>query len=105
MNRKKFSYEDIDVIIQDVVSAIKEVQKENNGFGETLAVYMPNYFRHILNDYFFSKVGGQNRKGIEFGEGASFYGIKNFYPSPFNQIIISDLKAPLFQELTKIIQL
>lgn len=102
---KKFSHEDIDVIIEDVVKAIHEVQKENNGFVETLAIYMPDYFRHVLNAYFFNKVNGQNRKGIEFGHGSSFYGVKNFFPSPYNQIIVSDLKAPLFQELTKIIEL
>jgi hypothetical protein len=102
---KKFSYEDIDVILQDIVNAIKAIQKENNGFAETLTVYMPNYFRTVLNLYYQSKASPPIRRYIEFGDGSSFYGVKNFYPSPFNQIIISDLKAPQFNELTKIIEL
>lgn len=102
---KKFSYEDIDVILQDVIIAINEVQKENNGFVETLAIYMPNYFRKVLNSYFASKITGPNKKEVEFGQGASFYGVKNFYPSPFDLIIVSDIKAPQFEELTKIIKL
>jgi hypothetical protein len=102
---RKFSYEDIDVIIEDVVKAIYQVQKENNGNVESMIIYIPDYFRTILNQYFFSKINGTNKKGIEFGYGASFYGIKKFFPSPFNQIIVSDLNAPNFIELTKIIQL
>ncbi len=103
---KKFSYEDIDVILQDVIKAIYDVQKENNGYVETLAIYIPDYFRTVLNLYFESKFSLNTRfKGIAFGHGSSFYGVKNFYPSPFNQIIVSDLKAPQFKELTKIIQL
>jgi hypothetical protein len=103
---KKFSYEDIDVILQDVIKAIYDVQKENNGRVETLAIYIPDYFRTVLNMYFESKFAVNTKfKGIAFGQGSSFYGVKNFYPSPFNQIIVSDLKAPQFQQLTKIIQL
>ena len=103
---KKFSYEDIEIILQDVIKSIYEVQEENNGFVETLAIYIPNYFRTVLNQYFESKFSINTRfKSIEFGQNSSFYGIKNFYPSPFNQIIVSDLKAPQFSQLTKIIQL
>lgn len=106
MKRKTFSYEDIDVILQDVLTAICKIQEENNGRVETLAIYMPDYFRTVLNLYFKSKfIINQRFKGIEFGHESSFYGVKNFYPSPFNQIIVSDIKAPQFQQLTKIIQL
>lgn len=103
---KKFSYEDIDVILEDVIKAIYDVQKENNGRVETIAIYMPDYFRTVLNMYFESKfLTGTRFKGIQFGHGSSFYGVKNFYPSPFNQIIVSDIKAPQFEQLTQIIQL
>lgn len=101
---KKFSYEDIDIIIDDIRKAIFHVQHFNNGNVETIAIYMPDYFRTILNYYFEGKLM-KPFKPVEFGKNNSFFGITNFYPSPFDQIIVSDLKAPQFPQLTKIVLL
>jgi hypothetical protein len=103
---KRFSYEEIEVIIEDVRKSIWYVKHENNGIDETICIYIPDYFRIVLNMYFRGRFStNQPFRAIEFGNDSSFYGIKNFYPSPFNQIIISDIKAPQYKELFKIIEL
>lgn len=86
---KRYSETEIREILDKVQHAVA-VTSYQQGFSSVL-IYVPDYFRHVMNAYFSLKHANGTR-GVEFGTGNSFFGVKNFFPSPNNTIIISCLK-------------
>lgn len=92
---KEYTYDEIETILKECRLQIGKIAELTNP--TEVLVLMPNYFRSIL-DYYFRETCKTALCEICFGTGSTFYGVKNFYPSPSNQIIISCLDNALNKE-------
>jgi len=95
MRKIKYDFTEIEAILRECRLQIAKMAELTNPY--EVLVLMPDYFRRILDEYF-RETCGQAMCDVCFGTGATFYGVKNFYPSPSNEIIISCLSNPLKDE-------
>lgn len=95
INLKEYTYQEVEAILKECRLQISKMAELTNP--TEVLVLMPEYFRHILNDYF-RETCKETLCELCLGTGATFYGVKNFFPSPNNQIIISCLKNALMKE-------
>jgi len=104
---KKYTRDEIEAILKECRFQIEKMVQSKSQRPCEIMVFIPEYFIRTLNDYFRVTYGKENSMTeIVFGDGATFYGVKNFYPSPINEIIISCKENPnLYENLNFNIEL
>jgi len=93
---KKYTRDEIETILKECRFQIDKMAQRNDKHISEIMVFMPDYFTKLLDSYFRQTYGNNNMNEIVFNNG--FYGVKNFYPSPINEIIISCRENPNLHE-------
>lgn len=97
---KKYTRDEIETILKECRFQIEKMVQSKSQRPCEIMVFIPDYFTKLLNTYFKQTYGNSNVGEIVFGDGSTFYGVKNFYPSPINEIIISCRENPnLYEDL------
>lgn len=100
MTQDEYEFQEIEVILTECRKEIARLSSITNA--SEIMVFMPDYFRKIIDLYFRATCQAVLCE-VCFGQGSTFYGVKHFYPSPNNKIIISCLKNATMKESVEVI--
>ncbi|QHB38474.1 hypothetical protein lotta81_gp016 [Flavobacterium phage vB_FspM_lotta8-1] len=100
MTQEEYKITEIENILAECRRKIGELSLIVNP--SEIMVFIPDYFRKIIDSYFRATCQAVLCE-ICFGTGSTFYGVKHFYPSPNNTIIISCLKNAAKKESVEFI--
>jgi hypothetical protein len=100
MTIEEYEFIEIENILAECRHKISELSVMVNP--SEIMVFIPDYFRKVIDLYFRSTCQAVLCE-VCFGIGSTFYGVKHFYPSPNNTIIISCLKNATKKESVEFI--